>query len=162
MSERVFRTDRPAGFSRRNFLKRAGAFVLATSHDLVWVQSPNQAVLSGTEFDLRIGAVPVNLTGVLRKATLVNGQLPAPLLRMRQGDFVTWRVWNDLPVRSSIHWHGLIVPADMDGVPGISFEGISKSRLLYVPLQSEPVRHVLVPLALAFPGAHGTLWTDCD
>ena len=55
---------------------------------------------------------------------MVNGQVPAPLLRWREGDTVTLRVSNSLPVRSSIHWHGMIVPADMDGVPGLSFDGI--------------------------------------
>jgi CopA family copper-resistance protein len=98
--------------------------VVTTSRDLVWAQRPEQTVLSGTEFDLRIGASPVNFTGSLRQATVVNGQLPAPLLRLRQGDTVTLRVANELPVPSSIHWHGLIVPADMDGVPGLSFAGI--------------------------------------
>ncbi len=69
--------------------------------------------------------MPVNFTGATRRATVVNGQLPAPLLRWRQGDTVTLRVRNALPVRSSIHWHGIILPADMDGVPGLSFMGIA-------------------------------------
>jgi FtsP/CotA-like multicopper oxidase with cupredoxin domain len=66
----------------------------------------------------------VNFTGRPRLATVVNGQLPAPLLRWRQGDLITLRVVNRLPVRTSIHWHGLILPANMDGVPGLSFAGI--------------------------------------
>jgi len=85
----------------------------------------NRTVLSGREFDLTIGEMPVNFTGATRRATIVNGQLPAPLLRWRQGDTVTLRVRNALPVRSSIHWHGIILPADMDGVPGLSFMGIA-------------------------------------
>uniref|UniRef100_A0A0S6Z102 Copper resistance protein CopA n=1 Tax=Mizugakiibacter sediminis TaxID=1475481 RepID=A0A0S6Z102_9GAMM len=56
---------------------------------------------------------------------MINGQLPAPLLRWREGDTVTLRVRNTLPTTSSIHWHGIILPADMDGVPGISFMGIA-------------------------------------
>jgi FtsP/CotA-like multicopper oxidase with cupredoxin domain len=83
------------------------------------------AVLSGTQFDLEIGEMPVNLTGATRIATVVNGQLPAPQLRWREGDEVTIRVRNRLSSTTSIHWHGLIVPADMDGVPGISFHGIA-------------------------------------
>jgi FtsP/CotA-like multicopper oxidase with cupredoxin domain len=55
----------------------------------------------------------------------VNGGIPAPTLRMRQGDEVTIRVHNQLRERTSIHWHGFIVPADMDGVPGLSFDGIA-------------------------------------
>lgn len=83
-----------------------------------------RAELSGTHFELEIGELPVDFTGRRRIATVVNGQLPAPLLRWRQGDTVTLRVRNRLPVTSSIHWHGIILPADMDGVPGISFDGI--------------------------------------
>jgi FtsP/CotA-like multicopper oxidase with cupredoxin domain len=85
----------------------------------------SRAVLSGSEFDLTIGELRVNFTGATRRATVVNGQLPAPLLRWRQGDTVTLRVRNTLPVRSSIHWHGIVLPADMDGVPGLSFMGIA-------------------------------------
>ncbi|GAA0685375.1 copper resistance system multicopper oxidase [Dyella marensis] len=86
-------------------------------------QAP-RAELSGTHFELEIGELPVDFTGRRRIATVVNGQLPAPLLRWRQGDTVTLRVRNRLPVTSSIHWHGIVLPADMDGVPGISFDGI--------------------------------------
>lgn len=84
-----------------------------------------RTVLAGRDFDLSIGELPVNFTGAQRRATVVNGQLPAPLLRWRQGDTVTLRVRNTLPERSSIHWHGMILPADMDGVPGLSFMGIA-------------------------------------
>ena len=81
-------------------------------------------VLSGNEFALDIGAAPVDFTGHKRIATVVNGQLPAPLLRWREGETITLRVRNSLAATSSIHWHGMIVPADMDGVPGLSYMGI--------------------------------------
>jgi FtsP/CotA-like multicopper oxidase with cupredoxin domain len=112
--------------SRRGFLASAGAglFVLGSSRNLSWAQSAPRAVLSGTEFDLQIGETPVDFTGKSRIGTVVNGQIPAPLLRWREGDTVTLRVANRLAARSSIHWHGMIVPADMDGVPGLSFDGI--------------------------------------
>lgn len=80
--------------------------------------------LGGTDFNLDIGELPVDFTGRRRVATVVNGQLPAPLLRWRQGDTIDLHVRNHLPVTSSIHWHGIILPADMDGVPGLSFAGI--------------------------------------
>jgi CopA family copper-resistance protein len=89
-----------------------------------WSVTP-RSELSGTEFDLEIGARPVAFRGRVRTATVVNGQLPAPLLRWREGDTVTLRVRNTLPTTSSIHWHGIVLPADMDGVPGISFLGIA-------------------------------------
>jgi FtsP/CotA-like multicopper oxidase with cupredoxin domain len=82
------------------------------------------ALLRGPDFNLTIGELPVNFTGRSRIATAVNGRVPAPLLRMRQGDTVTLRVTNRLRVPTSIHWHGFILPADMDGVPGLSFAGI--------------------------------------
>ncbi|EQD80225.1 secreted protein containing Multicopper oxidase, type 3 domain protein, partial [mine drainage metagenome] len=83
------------------------------------------AVLSGTEFDLTIGDMPVDFTGRARSAIVVNRQLPAPILRWREGDTVTLRVRNTLPVTSSIHWHGILLPFQMDGVPGLSFPGIA-------------------------------------
>lgn len=81
--------------------------------------------LSGTEFDLRIGETAVNFTGRPRIAYTVNGSVPAPTLRWREGDTVTLRVANTLPDDdASIHWHGILLPANMDGVPGLSFHGI--------------------------------------
>ena len=81
--------------------------------------------LTGTDFDLSIGATPVDFTGRTRPAITVNGTLPGPVLRWRQGDSVTLRVSNRLPEHyTSIHWHGILLPANMDGVPGLSFDGI--------------------------------------
>jgi len=85
---------------------------------------------------------------------------PRRFLRMRQGDTVTVRVTNRLSVPSSIHWHGMIVPADMDGVPGLSFEGIAAGATLHVPIQGQSVRHLLVPLPLAVPGTDRSLRAD--
>ena len=74
--------------------------------------------------DLRIGYREVNITGRPRQATVVNNGLPGPILRWQEGADVALRVTNNLAVDSSIHWHGLILPPAMDGVPGISFDGI--------------------------------------
>ncbi len=82
-------------------------------------------VLTGTEFDLVVDASPVNFTGNPRMATTINGSIPGPTLRMREGDTVTIRVTNKLPVATSVHWHGIILPYQMDGVPGISYKGIA-------------------------------------
>lgn len=81
-------------------------------------------VLAGTEFDLTIAQTLVNFTGSPRLATTVNGSLPSPTLRWREGDTVTIRVTNRLAEDTSIHWHGILLPFQMDGVPGISFKGI--------------------------------------
>ena len=86
------------------------------------------AELRGTEFHLEIGETPVNYTGAARIATTVNGQVPAPLLRWREGDTVTLHVTNRLREQTSIHWHGILLPTDMDGVPGLSFAGIDPGQ----------------------------------
>ncbi len=80
--------------------------------------------LRGNQFDLQIGYSKVNFTGKERTATVINGTIPGPVLRWREGDRITLRVRNNLAHDTSIHWHGLILPAGMDGVPGISFDGI--------------------------------------
>jgi FtsP/CotA-like multicopper oxidase with cupredoxin domain len=82
-------------------------------------------ILSGTEFKLIIAETRVNYSGKTSKATTVNGSLPAPTLRWREGDTITIEVVNQLQEETSIHWHGIILPFEMDGVPGISFEGIA-------------------------------------
>lgn len=99
-------------------------FARAAGMQLSRTSTGSAAVLSGTEFNLEIGESPVNFTGTPRMATTVNGSLPAPTLRWREGDTVTIRVKNRLNETTSIHWHGIILPFQMDGVPGISFAGI--------------------------------------
>ena len=84
-----------------------------------------QEVLRGASFDLSIGETPMNFTGSTKMAQTINGSIPGPLIRWREGDTVTLRVANRLADEStSIHWHGVVLPADMDGVPGLSFRGI--------------------------------------
>ena len=84
----------------------------------------NANELSGNRFDLTIAETPVNKTGRKAIATAVNGSVPAPTLRWKEGDTVTLRVTNRLPVTSSIHWHGILLPFQMDGVPGLTYNGI--------------------------------------
>ncbi len=81
--------------------------------------------LSGTDFALAIGEQPVHFTGRRLLATAVNGSVPGPVLRWREGTEVTLHVTNRLSVPTSIHWHGILVPTTMDGVPGLSFPGIA-------------------------------------
>jgi len=122
--------------SRRRFVQGLVAAGAATQLGLLpslgWaLKSPDTPILlSGTEFDLAIGESLVNFSGRARTAVTVNGSLPAPLLRWREGTTVNVRVSNALPKGSvfghetSIHWHGILLPANMDGVPGLSFSGI--------------------------------------
>ncbi|TAK99126.1 MAG: copper resistance system multicopper oxidase [Rhodospirillaceae bacterium] len=85
---------------------------------------PDPAVLTSDRFDLAVGALPVNITGRSKRATVVNGSMPGPTLRFREGETVTINVTNHLNEPTSIHWHGLRLPADQDGVPGLTFPGI--------------------------------------
>ena len=88
--------------------------------------------LTGNHFDLTIDYLPVNFTGRHRLATAVNGSVPGPTLRWREGEAVTVAVTNRLKTPTSIHWHGMRVPAEMDGVPGLSFAGIAPGeRFVY-------------------------------
>ena len=122
----------PLQFSRRRFVQGlAAGGVLATAPAFLRADANaatalgSAPVLSGREIDLVIAETPVNFTGVTRMATTINGSIPAPTLRLREGDAVTIRVTNRLPVATSIHWHGILLPYQMDGVPGISYKGIA-------------------------------------
>ena len=116
--------------SRRTFVKGLAAGGLLGGLGLwrapVWaVSSPGEPqVLAGNDFDLLIGETPVNITGSPCTAMTINGGIPGPLLRWREGDTVTLRVRNQLKDDTSIHWHGILLPSNMDGVPGLSFHGI--------------------------------------
>jgi len=118
----------PVSLPRRRFVQgvaACGALAgLGLSPLLSWAAAAHQE-LSGQEFDLVISELPVNFTGLPAIATAINGQIPGPTLRWREGDTVTLRVTNRLKVQTSVHWHGIILPAAMDGVPGLSFDGIA-------------------------------------
>lgn len=81
-------------------------------------------ILKGKEFFLEIDYTTVNITGKSAVATTINGQISGPTLVWNEGDEVTLHVTNYLAETSSIHWHGIILPTHMDGVPGFSFNGI--------------------------------------
>ena len=88
--------------------------------------------LIGPDMTLDIRQAAVDFTGRARTAVTVNGGVPGPILRWREGESVTLRVRNQLDTVSSIHWHGLVVPFDQDGVPGLSFDGIpARSEFTY-------------------------------
>ncbi|SDU27821.1 copper-resistance protein, CopA family [Pseudomonas pohangensis] len=117
--------------SRRTFVKGLAATSLLGGLGYwrvpAWAASPALLAqeLRGTEFDLLIGETPVNITGTARTAMTINGTMPGPTLHWREGDTVTLRVKNKLREDTSIHWHGILLPANMDGVPGMSFNGIA-------------------------------------
>lgn len=116
--------------SRRRFLSQSaalGAGVAMSPFAAPWARAATPSglsVLSGATFDLSVAGARVGVDGRSRNAVLVNGNFPAPLLRWREGDTVTINVANHLGEDTSIHWHGILLPAGMDGVPGVSFPGI--------------------------------------
>jgi FtsP/CotA-like multicopper oxidase with cupredoxin domain len=76
------------------------------------------------EYQLTIAEEQVNITGKPVKGMTINGGIPGPTLRFTEGDTAVMHVTNKMDVPTSVHWHGLLVPPDMDGVPGISFPPI--------------------------------------
>ena len=121
-----------ADLSRRRFVQGlalggvcVGAGLLNTSRAWALGSQGQSAVLNGTNFVLDVGDMPVNYTGHIRTATTINGSLPGPTLRWKEGSTVRVRVNNHLRVPTSLHWHGIVLPSQMDGVPGLSFDGIA-------------------------------------
>lgn len=120
------------GLSRRRFVQgvalgsAVAAFGWARPARAFTQSHPGaSSTLAGVDFALEIGETPVNYTGKPSIATTVNNSLPGPILRWKEGSEVRLGVTNRLPVTTSIHWHGIVLPFDMDGVPGISFDGIA-------------------------------------
>lgn len=119
--------------SRRQLL-RYGAFFgggLALNGLLpTWARSESHglvkplAAVSGSDIALTIGHTPFPVDGRTGHAITINGTVPAPLVRLKQGQNARIAVTNELEEDTSIHWHGVLVPFQMDGVPGVSFPGI--------------------------------------
>ncbi|MFA4411246.1 copper resistance system multicopper oxidase [Xanthomonas perforans] len=123
-----------SGLSRRRFVQGLALGGVAAAGGL-WRYDARAAaqattpVLRGSSQSLQIGRLPVNFTGHTRSAITVNQSLPAPTLRWREGDTVGVRVRNALTDQpTSVHWHGLLLPANMDGVPGMRFDGIAPGQ----------------------------------
>lgn len=115
--------------SRRQFVFGASAMLALTTipfskNALASAIGQSLTQLSGKVFDLSIDYKTVNFTGTPARATVINQLFPGPLLRWKEGETVTLRVKNNLDHDSSLHWHGMILPTEMDGVPGLSFAGI--------------------------------------
>ena len=135
--------------SRRRFVQGViggGVAVGALRGSLIAIANerpPWPPVLMGKEFELSIDRLAVDFTGRDAIATAINGSVPGPIIRWREGDRVTLAVTNHLDETTSIHWHGIRTPSAMDGVPGLSFAGIAPGEtFLY---------HFLVPQS-------GTYW----
>ena len=120
-------------FKRRDFLRVAalgGAGAAVNSLMPAWAQpvsaglTPSLPTVSGTSIGLTIHRMMLTADGKASRAIGINGTVPGPIIRLREGQNVRLAVTNRLDEDSSIHWHGLLVPPAMDGVPGVSFPGI--------------------------------------
>src|SRR5260221_8175343 len=119
------------GFIRRKFLQAGGFGVFAAGlrasfPSQVWASTGLEGAHDTGKplSDLVIRKEKIEIDGRTTTATTINGSVPGPVLRFREGDTVTIRVRNDMAETTSIHWHGILVPFKMDGVPGVSFPGI--------------------------------------
>src|SRR4249919_1519261 len=114
--------------SRRLLLKRATALgLLATLERLMPAYALNttadpgsQTPLGGEVIDLTISEQLFRLDGRTGMAMTINGTIPGPVIRLKEGQPVALRVTNRLKEDTSIHWHGLLLPPEVDGVPGVS------------------------------------------
>ena len=120
--------------TRRNFIRTVGAgiFLAGLNFSLpvpAWAFTAASGIEKMTpkrRYDLAIGYSPIQIDGREGSATAINGTVPGPLVHLREGDDVVLNVTNELmdTAHSSIHWHGILVPFPMDGVPGVNFAGI--------------------------------------
>lgn len=120
-----------SGISRRRFLQSAGSLALLAALERItplYAQDTNvigqNSRQSGEAIELFIADQRINFDGRTGNAMTINGSLPGALVRLREGEDAVIRVTNKLNETSSLHWHGLLVPPEMDGVPGVSFAGI--------------------------------------
>ncbi|KGB56025.1 Copper-resistance protein CopA precursor [Sphingopyxis sp. LC81] len=126
---------------RRRFVSGAlggGAAAAMAAWFPAWAQPVSSGItaplptVSGNDITLRIARQTMRIDGKISRAIGINGTVPAPLVRLKEGQTARLTVVNDLDEDSSIHWHGLILPFQMDGVPGVSFPGIKpRSKFVY-------------------------------
>ncbi len=79
----------------------------------------------GGEYALTVDRVMIDVGSFQKQGIGYNGASPGPVLRFKEGEDVVIKVTNNLDEMTSIHWHGLVLPFQMDGVPGISYAGIA-------------------------------------
>ena len=120
---------------RRKFIK--SAFTVASALAIAKVaptwaapqgRSFKDQILTNDEIDLTIAKSPLLVGNKVGTPITINGQMPGPLIRLKEGQRAKLNVTNRLSEDTSIHWHGIILPENMDGVPGVSFEGIKPGR----------------------------------
>ncbi len=123
--------------NRRNFLRfTAGVGVGVGLHSLLPAYAKQDLSMGRREqeseypdiINLQVRETPIKIEDRNTKALTINGSMPGPLVRLQKGQTATIKVTNQLSKDTSIHWHGVILPANMDGVPGVSFAGIKPGQ----------------------------------
>ncbi len=162
--------------SRRRFLQLGGLGAVVVGGGFAGARllggtspvGPGAAVVGATEAarratgrvvqqDLRAGAATVDLGGRAVQTWAFNGTVPGPTIRVNAGDELRVRLANDLPDPTTVHWHGIALRNDMDGVPGLTMDPVrAGARFDYSFLVPDP-RHVLVPPPRRGPGRHRSL-----
>ncbi len=140
-------------FSRRNFLKMTGVLAGSTLLPAVAPQTGTSGQTNSTpqaegaaDYTIKIGASPIEIApNRIISTTTYNGQFPGPLLRFKEGQQVTVDIYNETDTPEQLHWHGQMVPVDVDGAaeegtPFIPAHG--KRRIIFTP---EAGRHSFLP-----------------
>jgi CopA family copper-resistance protein len=130
------RSPNHSSIPRRKFLTGGAALIGASQLAIpAWAKgeslshaSKGSGTVSGEDIRLSIGQSHYSTGGRSGHAVTVNGSVPGPLVRLREGQNVRLHVTNTLDEDSSIHWHGLLLPFQFDGVPGVSFPGIKPGQ----------------------------------
>jgi len=127
-----------SSIDRRGFIAGGAAVAGLAGLKPAWAAPVSQGLaakgsgtLTGSDLAITIARSSFPVDGRLGHAITMNGTIPGPLIRLREGQKVRIAVRNELEEDTSIHWHGVLVPFQMDGVPGISFPGI-KARSTFV------------------------------
>jgi FtsP/CotA-like multicopper oxidase with cupredoxin domain len=150
--------------SRRLLLKRTGALgLLAAVEHLIpacaWTEATShvgsQTPLSGDAIDLTISEQLFRVDDRTGTAITINGTIPGPVIRLKEGQQATLRVTNRLTEPTSIHWHGLLLPPEMDGVPGSASAASRRAPPLPIAFPSNRAAHtgfIVTPAVRSFWG----------
>ncbi|GGE73910.1 hypothetical protein GCM10011533_27960 [Streptosporangium jomthongense] len=98
------------------------------------------AIALAGEYNLTVDRVEIDTGEFVKQGVGYNGKSPGPVLRFKEGEEVSINVTNNLDEMTSIHWHGLILPFEQDGVPGISFPGIKPGETFTWESSSQMLR----------------------
>ena len=139
--------------NRRNFLRFTAGMSIALGLDSLipayakQVSAADKSKSRGKYsdlIDLQIQKTKLPIAGKNASTLTVNGSIPGSLIRLKEGQTATINVTNNLDEDTSLHWHGLIVPREMDGVPGISYAGIKPGETFTYRFPSQAKWYLLV------------------